>query len=119
MKNLAIKSTLSAAAVALSLGMVMSAKADQVTETLVRGAAVPTKTITFNRAELSTETGRAALEHRVRRAAEQVCGHMSYRESGGLARYTERKECYDQAVSQAMSQVMSQVGADHIASVSN
>lgn len=115
MNKFAIKGTLSAAAVALSLGMVMNAKAEQVGETLVQGTAMPSETISFSRAELSTEASRAALEYRIREAAEQVCGSVSYRQAGNLGEYTKRKDCYDQAVSQAMSQI----GADQIASTAN
>lgn len=115
MKKLAIKSTLSAAAVAVSLGLMANAKAEQLDETFVNGASVPTATVSFSRAELASDEGRAAVELRVHMAAERVCGSQSYREAGGLSRYSDRKACYDQAISQAMSQM----GSDQVASVNN
>lgn len=112
MKNVAIKSTLTAVAVTLSLGVVMTAKAELVDETVVSTHATGSKSVTYSRAELTTEQGRQSLEARIRRAAEDVCGPVGYREAGSLALSARNKECADQAVAQAMSQM----GADQIAS---
>ncbi len=105
MKNTVIKSTLSVLAVTVSIGVMATAKAEQVDETLVKGEALRTETVTFSRAELATEDGREAFEYRVRHAAEKVCGSVSYREVGSLAIYTRNKECYNQAIADALSQV--------------
>lgn len=112
MKNTLLKSTLSAAAVALSLGLVTGAKADQLDETLVAAFSVPSETVTYSRAELTTEAGRETVERRIRRAAKAVCGLQGYRAAGGLSAYTEQKQCFNEAMAQAMSQV----GADQVAS---
>jgi UrcA family protein len=76
MKNIGIKSTLSAAGAACCLGMAMNAKAGQLDEAFVHALAVPTATVSFSRAKLATDEGRAAAEHRIREAAKQVCGPL-------------------------------------------
>lgn len=110
MNRLIIKSTLSAAALAVSLGTIMTAKAEQVNETFVQAPAVEARSVYFSQAEMATEDGRSAVEQRIRKAAEAVCGPIDY-EAGSLSRYADRKECYHQAVAQAMSQV----SADQVA----
>ena len=112
MNTLVIKSTLAAAALAVSLGTITAAKAGQVDETFVQGAAASTQTVSFSRAELATEDGRTAVERRIHNAAEDVCGPLSYRDAGSLQLKMQRKACYKQAVAQAMSQI----DADQIAS---
>lgn len=105
MKAIAIKSILSAAALAVTAGISINASADQVNETLVEASAVPSKTVLFDPSELATVEGRAAVEHRIREAAEDVCGPMDYHRAGGLAGVADSKACYNQAVAQAMSQI--------------
>lgn len=116
MNTIAIKSIFSAAALTLAAGISMNATAEQeVGETLVQGESVHSQAVSFSRAELATEEGRSAVEHRVREAAEDVCGPMDYHRAGGLAGVVESKECYNNAVAQAMSQI----DATQVASVSH
>ncbi|MFV8818913.1 UrcA family protein [Haliea sp. E17] len=80
-------------------------------ETTVRASNVPSEKVSYKRSELTTSEGRARVEQRIRRAAEDVCGHSDYRRSGSLHVSAKREECYDRAVDAAMSQI----GADQVA----
>lgn len=103
MKSIAIKSILSAAVLAVTAGI--SSGAAAMDETLVEASQVPSKTVSFSPSELATVEGRAAVEHRVREAAEDVCGPMDYHRAGGLSGVADSKQCYKQAVAAAMSQI--------------
>ena len=114
MNRIVTKSILSAAAViAVTAGLSFNAAAESMDETLVEASAVPTKTVTFTRSELATEEGRAAVEARIRDAAEDVCGPMDYHRAGGLAGVADSRECLDGAVAAAMSQI----GAGQVAAI--
>ena len=99
------RTTLSAAALAVSLGTIMSANAEQVNETFVQAPGVRSEAVTYSHTELASDAGRAAVERRIEKAAEKVCGLESYSIHGSLSRYGKAKECYGQAVAQAMSEV--------------
>jgi UrcA family protein len=105
MKAFAMKSILSAAALAVSAGLSVSAAAEQIDETLVEGAMAPTATVTFNRAELATTEGRETVERKIRNAAEEVCGSRDLRIAGNLAAAARNDACYEDAVAQGMSQL--------------
>ncbi|MEP4145822.1 MAG: UrcA family protein [Halioglobus sp.] len=113
MKKTAIKSILSVAALTLTAGISMSASAGSVSETIVHGHAVPAEAVTFKQSELATAEGREAVEQRVRKAAENVCGPSDYRIVGSLSRSAKNKECQSQAVAQAMTQITN----DSVASI--
>ncbi len=105
MKVVAMKSILSAAALAVSAGLSVNAGAEQIDETLVEGAKVPTATVTFSRAELATTEGRETVERKIRNAAEDVCGSRDLRIAGSLAVAARNEACYEGAVAQGMSQL--------------
>ncbi len=105
MKAIAFKSILSATALAVTAGISINAAAGQVDETLVEGAAVPSKAVTFSRAELATTEGRDAVERQIRNAAEAVCGSRDVRIAGSLSVLAENEECYERAVNDAMAQL--------------
>jgi UrcA family protein len=105
MKAFALKSIVSAAALAMTASVSLGAAAEQIDETLVEGAAAPTATVTFSRAELATTEGRATIERKIRNAAEEVCGSRDLRMAGGLAAAARNEVCYEDAVVQGMSQL--------------
>ncbi len=105
MKASAIKSILSAAALAVTAGISTGALADQLDETVVEGIALPTKTVSFSRAELATVEGRETIERKIRNAAEAVCGSRDMRIAGSLAVAADNEACYEDAVAQGMSQL--------------
>lgn len=113
MKAFAIKSILSAAALAVTAGLSTGAAASQLDETVVEGIAVPTASVSFSRAELATTEGRATVERKVRNAAEAVCGSRDLRIAGSLAAAARNETCYEEAVSQGMSQL----NASQVASI--
>ena len=113
MNNIAMKSILSVAALTLTAGLSSQAAAGAMDETFVQGAAVPTRTVTFDRAELASVQGRARIERRIENAAEAVCGSTDYREVGSLTIAGKNKVCIEQAVASALSQV----GADQVATI--
>ncbi len=113
MKASAIKSILSAAALAVTAGVSISAAASQLDETVVEGIAIPTASVTFNRAKLATTEGREAIERKIRNAAEAVCGSRDLRVAGGLTAAARNETCYEEAVSQGMSQL----NASQVASI--
>ncbi len=112
MNNTAIKSILSVAALTLTAGLSTNAAAESIDETLVHGAQ-PSKTVTYDRAELATAEGRARVERRIEVAAESICGSTDYREVGNLSLVSKNKACFDQAVDSAMSKL----GADQVAAI--
>ena len=99
------KKILSVAALSLITGFSMNASADNVSETVVLGHALPQQSVSFYRSELATAEGLANVERRIERAAEQVCGSLDFREVGSLSRVAQNRECYDGAIAQAMSTV--------------
>ncbi|RLQ22073.1 UrcA family protein [Seongchinamella sediminis] len=113
MNNIANKSILSVAALTLAAGLSSQAVAGAIDETLVHGAAVATKTVTYDRAELATADGRARVERRIENAAAAVCGSTGFREAGSLAIASKNKAC----IAQATASAMSQVGADRVAAI--
>ena len=113
MKNIAIKSILSVAAMTLTAGLSSQAAAGAMDETFVQGGAVPTKVVTYDRGELATAQGRARVERRIENAAESVCGPTDFREAGSLTVASKNRSCVDQAVESAMSKV----GADQVATI--
>lgn len=113
MKHIAKKSMLSVAALSLAAGLSTPAAAGALDETFVQGAAVATRTVSYDRAELASAEGRARLERRIENAAEAVCGSTDYREAGGLSIASKNKSCIAQAIDAAMSQV----GADRVATI--
>ena len=112
MNRLVIKSTLTAAAFAVSFGTVVSAKAGQVDETFIEAPAVRTATVSYNQSDLASSDARAALEQRIRSTAKDVCGSDELHGINNLRQYAEAEQCVDAAVAQAMSQV----GVDQVAS---
>ncbi|KAA1190558.1 UrcA family protein [Pseudohalioglobus sediminis] len=107
MKNIMIKSVLTASVLTMAAAAPLHASADGLTETIVRSKALPSAAVTFHRSELATVDGRRAVVKRVERAAEQVCGDLDYRKLGSLRRAADNRECYDRAVAQAMGQIES------------
>ena len=108
MNNKAIKTILSVAALSLTAGIASTAAAGSVDETLVHGQALPEQRVSFHRSDLATEDGRAIVERRIKRAAENVCGSQNLREVGSLSIVARNRECYDGAVAQAMDQINGQ-----------
>ncbi|AQA17331.1 hypothetical protein BST95_02900 [Halioglobus japonicus] len=113
MNRIVTKNILSAAAIAVTAGLSFNVAAENIDETLVEASQVPSKSVSFTRAELATEEGRLAVENRIREAAEDVCGPMDYHRAGGLAGVADSRECLDNAVDAAMSQI----GADQVAAI--
>ena len=105
MKVFAIKSILSAAALAVTAGVAVGAAAEQIDETLVEGARAPSATVTFSRAELATNEGRETVERKIRNAAAAVCGSRDLRIIGSLAAAARNEACYEDALAQGMSQL--------------
>ncbi len=106
MKNIAIKSILSVAALTLTAGLSSQATAGAMDETFVKGAAAPSKTVTYDRGELATAEGRARVERRIGNAAEAVCGPTDFREAGSLTLASKNESCVEQAIAAAMSKVV-------------
>lgn len=113
MKNIAMKSILSVAALTLTAGLSSQAAAGAMDETLVHGAAVPTKTVTYDRGELATTQGRARVERQIENAAAAVCGPTDFRLAGSLSTASKNRSCVEQAVESAMSKI----GADQVAAI--
>lgn len=105
MKAIAIKSILSAAALAVTAGISVNAAAGQMDETLVEAKGVPSATVSFYRAELGTAEGRAKVEREIRNAAEEVCGSRDVRIAGSIAVAARNEACYEDALAQGMSQL--------------
>jgi len=113
MNSQIIKSTLAAATLAVGAVVTSGASAEAMDSTLVRAPAVPSTVVSYKRSELASAEGLAAVERRLRHAAESVCGSTDLRIAGSLSRVAERQECANRAVDHAMSQI----GANQVASV--
>ena len=101
----AVKKSLSVAVLSVTASLSTNVSAGALSETVVQGDVLPSQSVSFYRSELATTEGRAAVERRIERAAEQVCGSLDLREVGSLSRVARNKECYDGAVTQAISAV--------------
>ncbi len=110
MNKYVTKSTLTAAIFGLAGAFALNASAETMGETTVRAHA-PSKAVSYTRSELATADGRAAVEDRIRQAAEQICGSTSLHEAGSIAIVSQRKACRSDAVDRAMSSI----GADQVA----
>lgn len=99
-----LASVLILAALAAQSGTVLAGIVD---ETTVRAGAEEARTmrIQFTRSELASIEGRAALQHRIERAAKYVCGPLGAREAGGLRLAARNRQCYTNAVDSALSQL--------------
>ena len=111
MNKTTIKSILSVAALTLAAGYSIGSAAETVSETVIHGSALHSQSVSYSKAELQTSDGRAVLERKIERAAEQVCGPQGLYEAGSLSRAAKNRDCFDQAVNDAMSQI----GADQLA----
>ena len=109
MKANTMSKVLCGAVIGMATAVSMAASAGNYSETFISTSAEGLRTTTVSYADLdlvSTE-GRATLEHRVSKAAREVCGSSNFREAGSLRRATENKSCYESAVARAMEQVSS------------
>lgn len=97
-------SMLAAAVFAVHSGTVLAGGVD---ETTVRAGLEEARSvrIQFTRSELAGIEGRAALQHRIERAAKYVCGPLGAREAGGLRLAARNHQCYTNAVQSALSQL--------------
>ena len=109
-------SATTAAAISLALGFSTQASAEE-TQAYVNPAAATTASVSINFAEsdLATAEGRAVVEHKIKRAAEKVCGPTSYREAGSLAAASHNRKC----VEAAMATAVSQLDSSQVATLSN
>ena len=87
----------------------MAASAGNYSETFTSTSAegLRTTTVSYTDLDLVSTEGRATLEHRISRAAREVCGSSNFREAGSLRQATENKSCYESAIARAMEQVSS------------
>lgn len=69
-------------------------------------AAVPARTVHYSDLNLNTQPGAEALYHRIRSAAEQVCGDVGSRQ---LAESAAAKACVNQAVATSVRAVNSRL----------
>jgi UrcA family protein len=78
-----------------------------VDETKVLAGAEETRSvrIQFTRSALASVEERAALQHRIERAAKHVCGPLGAREAGGLRLAARNRQCFTNAVESALSQL--------------
>ena len=113
MNRQSFKYSLAATALGVVLGVSAGASADTMDSTVVHASALPTEVVTYKRSELATDEGRAAVERRLRHAAEGVCGSTDLRIAGSLSAVADRQQCAKQAVDRAMSQI----GADQVATI--
>ena len=61
--------------------------------------------VTYNAAEATTESVSIELERQVRRAAKKVCGLQYMNPAGGLRRWSQNRDCYENAVADALDSI--------------
>lgn len=95
-----------AAAASFALGFATHANAEE-SRAYLNPAAATTASVSVDYAEsdLATAEGRATLQARIKRAAEQVCGPTGYREAGGLAAASHNRKCVEAAIETAVNQL--------------
>ena len=95
-----------AAAVSFAIGFSTNANAGE-TLAYVTPAAATTTSVSINYAEsdLATAEGRAALQARIKRAAEKVCGPTGYREAGSLTAASHNRQCVEAGLEAAVNQL--------------
>jgi len=64
-------------------------------------------TVSYSDLDMTDAKAQRIFQHRVSRAAKQICGSSRLSEVGSLSRATKNKECIDSAVSSAMRQASS------------
>ena len=106
MKNI-IHRTLASAVIGIAAGFAMTAGASTLETTRVTTSmdGIREAAVSYSDLDLSSASGREALEARITRAAEQVCGSKHARKAGGARFAAENKRCIDKAVDQAMAQI--------------
>jgi UrcA family protein len=107
MKTFTPANIISAATLSLALSFSAVASAETTSAEFVNDAAVKVQSVsvTYARAELSTEDGRAELYSKLRQAARQVCGPSGLREAGSLNIASRNRKCYEDALAASLSQV--------------
>jgi len=108
MKNVAMKSILSAAAISLVAGLSsINASAQGMEETFVHpaGALASDIHVSYLSSELATEEGRAQVQRRIVSAARKVCGPTSLQDAGGLKMASRNRACQRDAIAAASSQI--------------
>ena len=114
MKNV-INRTLASAVIGIAAGFALNATAATLETTRVTTSmeGIREAAVSYSDLDLTSTNGREALEARIARAAEQVCGSKHARKAGGVRFAAENKRCFDRAVDQAMAQLpVNQVAAN-------
>lgn len=109
MKTATLFSRMSTAATALAasfaIGLSMQASAEDAPDQANPAAITESLRVSYVQADLATAEGRAAVQARIRQAAEQVCGPTGYREAGSPALASHNRQCVAQATAEAMEQL--------------
>lgn len=102
--NASLASVVAAAVLAAQSGAALAGRVD---ETMVRAGSEEVRSVRvqFRQSEMATAEGRAALQHRIERAAKDVCGPLGAREAGGLRLAVRNHQCYTNAIDSALSQI--------------
>jgi len=105
----AIRSVVIATAVSGFLAVTaLQVNAESTTEVVADSVATSTQVaVNFSDLDLSSAAGQEALQYRLARAAEKVCGHSDVRRAGGVALAARNGECYEESLSRALSNVIS------------
>lgn len=102
------KVTFATAVSGLLAVVALQASAESTTEVVAHSITTPTQVaVNFSDLDLDSSAGQEALQYRLARAAEQVCGHSDIRRAGGVAQAARNAECYEQSLSRALSNVHS------------
>lgn len=107
MKNASVKNIVTATALSLGVLLANQAGAEGIQEQDMSSRVVETHSISvpYTGSDLATDSGRANLYGKIKRAAKQVCGPTDPRQAGGLKLASRNRDCYDSAMEAAISQV--------------
>jgi UrcA family protein len=107
MNNASLSKVVSATAFSLAVMLSSQANANATQEQAMSSQMIETQSISIPYADrdLATDTGRANLLGKIKRAAKEVCGPTGSREAGGLRFASRNRECYENAMEAAVSQV--------------
>ena len=83
------------------------ANADDYGETYTSATAEGLRTVAvgYGDLNLASNAGQLALQRRINRAAQQVCGSAYMREAGSLRQASDNRNCQERAISEVMDQL--------------
>ena len=107
MKNSIFNNVVTVAAFSFAVLLSGQASAEEIQEQALSSGVIETHSISipYDSRDLATDSGRAKLYGKIKRAAKEVCGPTGMREAGNLSIASRNRQCHESAMEAAVSQV--------------